>query len=71
MDYKIKEIEKTQVDKMFANFQYRQEHSEKLIELSVLYFNGKFYDVTEIEPQDLAEFIQTERYKELEDIEYL
>lgn len=71
MSYKIKEIEKSQAEKMFYNFQYRKENSQKLIELSVLYFNGKFFDVTEIEPMDIAEFIQTERYKELEDIEYL
>jgi len=61
----IKQIEKYQAGKMFENFYYHENNDDKIIELAVLFFNGKFYDITECEPLDLADFIQLERFKKL------
>lgn len=57
----IKQISKREADALVA---CAEEFGNA--EQCVLQLNGKFYDITEAEPLDIAEFIQLERFKKLQ-----
>lgn len=60
MFHNIKSISKSNADKIVACADDIDN-----IESLILELNGKFYDCSEAEPLDIAEFIQLERFKKL------
>jgi hypothetical protein len=63
----IKNIEQSQANKMIFNFVNSDNPQIKNIELSIIFIDGKFYEISEAEPLDISEFIQTIRARKFYD----